>query len=148
MSVDVNKIFDLFNDKEPESLKEKAQIIDVLLTDYKNHPLFWVGMFKKLIYNHEVFNSKLLEFFKNLDDELDKVDVDKAGEYMVFNKAWEYIEKVDPNNFLHQESLYQLSDIYLKTALELAINYFQEQEDYEKCSHLKKNLDFVKLLLA
>ena len=148
MSVDVNKIFDLFNDKEPESLKEKAQIIDVLLTDYKNHPLFWIGMFKKLIYNHEVFNSKLLEFFKNLDDELDKVDVDKAGEYMVFNKAWEYIEKVDPNNFLHQESLYQLSDIYLKTALELAINYFQEQEDYEKCSHLKKNLDFVKLLLA
>lgn len=148
MSVDVNKIFDLFNDKEPESLKEKAQIIDVLLTDYKNHPLFWIGMFKKLIYNHEVFNSKLLEFFKNLDDELDKVDVDKAGEYMVFNKAWEYIEKVDPNNFLHQESLYQLSDIYLKTALELAINYFQEQEDYEKCLHLKKNLDFVKLLLA
>ena len=46
--MDVNKIFNLFNGDEPESLREKAQQVDNLL-DYKNHPLFWVGMFKKLI---------------------------------------------------------------------------------------------------
>ena len=47
--VNINKIFDLFNSKEPDSLQEKAQMADVLIKDYKNHPLFWVGMFKKLI---------------------------------------------------------------------------------------------------
>ena len=47
-----------------------------------------------------------------------------------------------------QEALYRFADIHLKVALELSINYFQEHEEYEKCSHLKKNLEFVKLLLT
>ena len=148
MVVNINKIFDLFNDKEPDSLKEKAQVADVLIKDYKNHPLFWVGMFKKLIYNHEVFHLQLLKFFDKLDEGLDQVDIDRAGEYVVFTKAWEYIKKIDTNNLQHQEAIYQFSDIHLKTALELAINYFQEQEEYEKCLHLQKNLEFVKLLLT
>jgi len=148
MVVNIDKIFDLFNDKEPDSLKEKAQVADVLIKDYKNHPLFWVGMFKKLIYNHEVFHLQLLKFFDKLDEGLDQVDIDRAGEYVVFAKAWEYIKKIDTNNLQHQEAIYQFSDIHLKTALELAINYFQEQEEYEKCLHLKKNLEFVKLLLT
>ena len=42
MFVNIDKIFDLFNNKEPESLKGKAQAADILLRDYKNHPLFWV----------------------------------------------------------------------------------------------------------
>ena len=148
MVVNIDKIFDLFNGKEPDSLKEKAQVADVLIKDYKNHPLFWVGMFKKLIYNHEVFHLQLLKFFDKLDEGLDQVDIDRAGEYVVFTKAWEYIKKIDPNNLQHQEAIYQFSDIHLKTALELSINYFQEQEEYEKCSHLQKNLEFVKLLLT
>lgn len=121
---------------------------DDLLNNYKNHPLFWVGMFKKLIYNHTVFHLQLTKFFGNLDEGLDQVDIDRAGEYVIFTKAWEYIKKVNPEERLHQESLYRFTDDYLKTALELAINYFQEHEEYEKCAHLKKNLDFVKLLLT
>ena len=146
--MDINKIFNLFNDKEPESLKEKAEVIDVLLKDYQNHPLFWVGMFKKLIHNHTTFNTQLLKFFNDLDEGLNKVDVDKAGEYIIFTKSWDYIKKIDPNNLQHQEALYHFTDDYLKTAIELSISYFQEQEEYEKCSHLKKNLDFIKLLLT
>ena len=76
------------------------------------------------------------------------LDVDKAGEYVVFNRAWEYIQKVDPDNLVAQEALLRFADIHLKLALELSINYFQEHEEYEKCSHLKKNLEFVKLLLT
>ena len=146
--VNINKIFDLFNNKEPDSLQEKAQMADVLIKDYKNHPLFWVGMFKKLIYNHNVFHLQLTKFFENIDEGLDQVDIDRAGEYVVFTKSWEYIKKINPEDKLHQESLYRFSDDYLKTALELSINYFQEHEEYEKCAHLKKNLEFVKLLLT
>jgi hypothetical protein len=145
--MDVNKIFNLFNGDEPESLREKAQQVDIAL-DYKNHPLFWVGMFKKLIQNHQTFNDQLLKFFDNLDEGLNMVDVDKAGEYVVFNRAWEYIQKVDPDNLVAQEALYRFADIHLRIALELSINYFQEHEEYEKCSHLKKNLEFIKLLLT
>ena len=146
--VDINKIFDLFNNKEPDSLQEKAQMADVLIKDYKNHPLFWVGMFKKLIYNHNLFNSQLLKFFEKLDEGLDQVDIDRAGEYVVFTKSWEYIKKINPEDLQHQEALYHFVDIHLKIALELSINYFQEHEEYEKCAHLTKNLEFIKLLLT
>ena len=145
--MNVDKIFNLFNGDEPESLREKAQQVDILL-DYKNHPLFWVGMFKKLIQNHQVFNDQLLQFFEKLDEGLSTADVDKAGEYIVFSKAWEYIQKVNPDNLIAQEALYRFADIHLRVALELSINYFQEHEEYEKCSHLKKNLEFIKLLLT
>jgi len=145
--MNIDKIFNLFNGDEPESLREKAQQVDTLL-DYKNHPLFWVGMFKKLIQNHQVFNDQLLQFFDKLDEGLSTVDVDKAGEYVVFNRAWEYIQKVDPDNLVAQEALFRFADIHLKIALELSINYFQEHEEYEKCLHLQKNLEFVKLLLT
>ncbi len=145
--MNIDKIFNLFNGDEFDSLKEKAQTVDVSL-DYKNHPLFWVGMFKKLIYNHNIFREKLLVFFENLNEGLDQVDIDRACEFVVFTRAYDYINKINPNELTHQEALYHFSDIHLKTALELSINYFQEQEEYEKCSHLKKNLEFVKLLLA
>ena len=105
-------------------------------------------MFKKLIQNHQLFNDQLLKFFDNLDEGLSVVDIDRAGEFVVFNSAWNYIQKVDPNNLVCQEALYRFADIHLRVALELSLNYFQEMEEYEKCSHLKKNLEFVKLLLT
>ena len=145
--MNIDKIFSLFEGDEPNSLREKAQQVDIIL-DYKNHPLFWVGMFKKLIQNHQTFNDQLLQFFDKLDEELSTVDVDKAGEFLVFNRAYEYIQKVDPDNLVTQEALFRFADIHLKVALELSINYFQEHEEYEKCAHLKKILQFVKLLLT
>jgi len=146
--MDINKIFGLFDGEEFGSMKEKSQATDILLKDYKNHPLFWVGMFKKLIYNHHLFNAQIIKFFDKIDDSLDPVDIDKAGEFVVFTRAWDYIKKVNPEDRQHQEALYHFLDVDLKVALELSLNYFQEQEEYEKCAHLKKNLEFVKLLLT
>ena len=147
--MDINKVFGLFETPQEDNSKEMSQEEYTQLVDnYKKHPLYWVGMFKKIVYNHNLFNSQLLKFFEKLDEGLDQVDIDRAGEYVIFNKAWEYIKKVDPEDKKHQESIYHFSDIHLKIALELSINYFQEQEEYEKCAHLKRNLEFVKLLLT
>jgi hypothetical protein len=146
--VNINKIFGLFETPEEKGEDIVQNDYNNLLENYKNHPLFWVGMVKKLIYNHTAFNDRLLDFFSQLDKSLDKIDIDRAGEYIIFNRAWDYIEKVDPTNHKHQEALFYFADVHLKVALELLLNYFQEQEEYEKCAHLKSNLDFVKLLLA
>jgi len=146
--VDIKKIFGLFEEPQENNKEVSREEYNQLVDNYKKHPLYWVGMFKKLIYNHNLFNSQLLKFFEKLDEGLDQVDIDRAGEYVVFNKAWEYIKKINPEDKKHQEALYHFSDLHLKIALELAINYFQEQEEYEKCAHLKKNLEFVKLLLT
>jgi hypothetical protein len=146
--VDIKKIFGLFEEPQENNKEVSREEYNQLVDNYKKHPLYWVGMFKKLIYNHNLFNSQLLKFFEKLDEGLDQVDIDRAGEYVVFTRAWDYIKKVNPEDKKHQEALYHFSDIHLKIALELSINYFQEQEEYEKCAHLKKNLEFVKLLLT
>jgi hypothetical protein len=145
--MDLDKIFGLFS-ASGSNEEQPSQSYEEMISYYKKHPLYWVGMFKKIIYNHHLFNDQLLKFFEQIDEKLSKVDMDKAGEYIVFTKAWEYIKKVDPNDKTHQEALYHFADIHLETALELSISYFQETEEYEKCAHLKKNLDFVKLLLT
>jgi len=143
MYVDVDKIFGLFNGEEPESLREKAQMTEELL-NYQQHPMFWVGMFKKLIHNHKIFNHKVMDFFSKLEnEELDLYDVEEAGEFIVYNRAWFWISKVDILDRNCQEAIIYYTDEYLDTYLKFAISYFQELEEYEKCAHLKKIHDLV-----
>ena len=143
MVVDVNKIFGLFNNEEPESLNEKAEMADTLL-NYKEHPLFWVGMFKKLIHNHKTFNKKVISFFSKMDEELDLYDVEQAGEFVVYNRAWFWISKIDTQVSSHQEALLHYADEYLLTYVRFAISYFEEFEEYEKCAQLVKIQNFLK----
>jgi hypothetical protein len=138
--MNVDKIFGLFNNEEPESLREKSQMVDELL-DYKEHPLFWVGMFKKLIHNHNVFNKKIISFFERLEENLDLYDVEQAGEFVVFNRAWYWISKINTQDRKCQDAILHYNDDYLLTYLKLTIHYFQEFEEYERCAHLKKILD-------
>jgi hypothetical protein len=144
--MDLNKIFGLFNDQEPESLKEKSQLIDDVL-DFKEHPLFWVGMFKKLIQNHKIFNKEIIRFFSILDQELDIYDVDQAGEFVVYTKAFSWIEKIDVNNKLHQDSILKFSDDAFLSYLKISILYFEKFEEYEKCAHLKNIQNIVEEFL-
>lgn len=147
MHVDINKIFRLFNnDDEPESLQEKAKMVDQLL-NYKEHPLFWVGMFKKLIHNHKTFNHQIIQFFEKMEEELNIYDVEQAGEFVTYNRAWYWISKVDPQDRLCQDAIVHYTDEFLETYLKFTISYFQEFEEYEKCAHLKKILDLVQNLL-
>ena len=143
MYMDADKIFGLFSGEEPESLREKAKMVDVLL-NYKEHPMYWVGMFKKLIHNHKIFNNKVMNFYTKLEDEeLDLYDVEIAGEFVVYSRAWFYISKIDISDRTCQESLVHYMDEYLETYLKFSISYWEETEEYEKCSHLKSILDFI-----
>ena len=146
MRVDADKIFGLFNGEEPDSLPEKAKMVDALL-DFKEHPLFWVGMFKKLIHNHKTFNRKVMNFFSQMDEELDLYDVEQAGEFVVYNRAWFWISKIDTQVSSHQEALLHYADDYLLTYVKFAISYFEEFEEYEKCAQLVKIQNFLKELL-
>ena len=149
MHVDVNKIFGLFGgeDKNSKHDSDSNQDMSYLLEDYKQHPMFWVGMFKKLIYNHKVFNAKVLNSFKDLDGELDMNDVENAGEFIMYNRAWYWINKIDIKETLHQNALTHYADEILLTYTKVVILYFQELEEYEKCAHLKKIQDFLESIL-
>lgn len=142
--MDADRIFNLFDDGEGSKPDfDYKNDLSYLLENYKEHPMFWVGMFKKLIHNHKVFNHKVMDFFTDMDEELDIYDVETAGEFVVYNRAWFWISKIDILDRICQESLVHYTDEYLETYLKFSISYWEETEEYEKCAHLKSILDFI-----
>ena len=67
----------------------------------------------------------------------------EAGEHIVYSKAWNWIKKINIDNPLHLDAIDHYKDEYLQTSLELGISYWIETEEYEKCAHLQKIIDFL-----
>jgi hypothetical protein len=132
--MDINNIFNLFLENPSNTyVSEEAQ---KLADMFQEHPLVKIGMFKKLIINYYTSGDKLLEFFNLTDSELNIEDIRKAGRFIVYNRAWDYIKEIDINNEIHKEIFISVGNKELQISLNLAIRYFEEFEEYEKCSHL------------
>tara|TARA_R110000765_G_scaffold402746_1_gene498615 strand:+ start:121 stop:543 length:423 start_codon:yes stop_codon:yes gene_type:complete len=135
--VNLDNIFHLFGSNDDLDGCDNT----TTLIDFKTTPIYWVGMYKKLILNHLNFNKKIINFFKKSNEELDLEDIKEAGEFVTYNRAWSYIKKIDINNKEHKKAINTYSDEYLDTSLKLGINFFIETEEYEKCAHLQKILN-------
>ena len=142
--VNMENIFGLFSHENGDLSTDGKTSYD----DLKISPMYYIGMYKKLILNHINFNKKVLTFFKNSNAGLDIEGIKEAGECVTYGRAWDYIKSVDLNETSHIDALQHYSDEYLSTSLELGINYFQHQEEYEKCAVLLKILNKVKSLLS
>jgi len=105
---------------------------------YKNTPYFKMGMFFKLIMNGTAFKKQVLNFFSKSDPSLDLEGIDDAGEFMMFNRAYFWIEGFKFKSKFWKEDLKKHSDKEFLTAIKLSIHYFEGTEEYEKCAHLKK----------
>lgn len=136
--VKLDNIFELFSSNENVDGEN-----DIVHIDFTQTPVYWIGMYKKLVLNHLNFNKKVVQFFKESNHELDVADMENAGEFVVYNRAWYYIQNVDINVKEHVLAIEKYQDEYLDTALKLGINFFEEQEEYEKCALLKRILDKI-----
>ena len=140
--VNLDNIFGLFShDDNDLSSKGKTSYEEL-----KNSPVYYVGMYKKLILNHINFNKKVLTFFKKTNKELNVDEIKEAGEFVTYNRAWSFIQNIDLNETSHIDAVKYYSDEYLDTSLELGISFFTSQEEYEKCAFLLKILKKIKSL--
>jgi hypothetical protein len=130
--MNIDKIFNMF---EPEV---KPAPEDIVLVDFKDHPYYWVGMFKKIMLNYDLFSKKFISLFREDGSKVNMVDVEKAGEHFVYERAWEYISKLDIEVPLHLNSLLQFKDHTLVNNLNKTLLHFQEIEEYEKCGFILK----------
>jgi hypothetical protein len=69
--------------------------------------------------------------------------IDQAGEYMMYTRAWYWIEQVQIRKKEWKEALKQYASEDFAVSVKLSISYFEGIEEYEKCAHLKKIQDFV-----
>jgi hypothetical protein len=131
--IDPEKIFNLFSqiDEGETSQKVVGQLMKV-----QDSPAFKLGMFKKIIFNHLSFNNSLINLVKRVDEDFDVDDVKNASEYIIYTKAWEFIVDFDLKDTESFSILKKYSSQELQASFKLAINFFQEIEEYEKCSHL------------
>ena len=139
--MNLNKIFDLF-DKEYNANDESS-----LLIDFSEHPLFWIGGFNKLISNHLFFKQYTVKTFKNISPDINIEELEKAGEELMFRKAWDYIKYINLDKIFHVECLKLKADEQFIKNLQIAISFFEALEEYEKCALLKGIQDKVKKFL-
>jgi hypothetical protein len=134
----LNGIFALFGFPEDNKNSEEAKKLKEELDSYKNTPYFKLGMFHKLIMNGTSFKKQILNFFSKADPSLDMKGVDEAGEFMMFTRAYIWIEGFKFKSKAWKEDLKKYSNDEFLVALKLSIHYFESTEEYEKCAHLKK----------
>ena len=142
--IDMTNIFGLFIPGEELDGTKTATNLDEL----KTKPIFHVGMYKKLILNHLNFNTKVLNFFKQSNQEFDINAIKEAGEYVVYNRAWSYISNVNIKDKGYIDALKHYSDDEFYMSLDMGIEFFQKDELYERCAFLlkikKKSKTFTK----
>ena len=141
--INLDNIFSLFS---PEG--EIGKDSDKVFIDLTQNPVYLIGMYKKLVINYAKSSHKIVESLRILNPQLDPQDVVEAGDYILFNKAYGYIENVTLDNSEHIKALNKLSDDDLIFTLEYGIQYFIKEEQYENCHHLteilKKIQEFLK----
>jgi hypothetical protein len=136
--MNINKIFSLF--KSPEEPEETISQIDL-----SDSPVIWIGMFKKLITNYEVFAKQLIKFLGDVNPDLDVNEIERASSYMVYDKAYNHLSKLDITNETHLDCIKLYSDDIFKKTLDAALIYFEGVEEYERCVFLKQIQDIVNL---
>lgn len=137
--MDLNKIFKLFGSSDRE--EEHKEVVEPI--DLSESPMMWIGMFKRMITNYETFAKQLIQFFKSSEPSLNMEEVERASSYMVYDKAYNHLAKLDLTNTTHLDSLQLLSDETFEFVLNKALLYFESVEEYERCLFLKQIQDKV-----
>ena len=138
--IDKDKIFQLFVDgKEIKDIKTKDEI-----KEFMNGPFAKIGRFVKLIQNNKIFHQKLEKFLKKEQPNYDVQSTKEASEFTVYNRAWSYIKKVSLDDHDDVNAIINFDSKVFFKALESAVRFFEQYEEYEKCAHLYKIQEVVK----
>jgi hypothetical protein len=140
--MDLSRFFNYFNSTSDGgvSLEDLAR--------HKDSPLYKIKVFERLVINGSLFKKSIVNFFSRADEDLDVGQIDLAGEFMMYHRAWFWIRQFNWDDEKWVKDLKIASNEKLLTAIKLCIHYFEEQEEYEKCAFLKKIQDYIQNCLA
>jgi len=102
--IDKDRIFELFGGKKGDEPKDIEELITAD-TDFLKSPMAKLGMFTKMVHNHEVFHKKLKKFFQQEKASFNAKETKEASSFAVFNRAYSYIKHLDMENSEHIEAV-------------------------------------------
>lgn len=141
--MDLNGIWKLFGFGDEKNDKKVSKELE----NFKKSPQFKLKMFAKMISQGVMFKKQLIDFFKNSDPEIEMDGIGEVGDLMMYNRAWFWVSECNPRKKEWKEALTEIASEDFKECIEVSIKYFEEIEEYEKCAHFKKILDFVEKVL-
>jgi hypothetical protein len=102
-----------------------------------------LGMFTKLILNHQVFHTKLEKFLKEEEPSYQVNSKKNDSAFIVYNRAWFYLSQIDLNKKRDVSSILKFNPNLLNNSLNSALRYFEYCEEYEKCAYIFKIQQFL-----
>lgn len=141
--MDLNKIFAAFDD-ENASNDETS-----LLVDFSEHPLYFISGFNKTISTYLFFHEYVNKNFNNIPSQtLENSFELETNDKIIFDKAWDFIKKLDIDKPFHIECIKMKSNDKFIHHLQKTISFFEQHEEYHKCGFLKNLEDKVKEFLT
>lgn len=128
-NLDSKKLFEIFDKYPIDGIEEN-------LNSYKNTFRFKIEMFIKVVIYGDRWKQSVVSLFTKSDVEIDVEDIDNAGEFMLYTRAWYWISQFDFDNIECVDALNELNDSSLLASLMRTIKYFEKTEEFEKCSFL------------
>lgn len=128
-NLDSKKLFDIF-DKHPLDGGEDE------INSYKTSFHFKINMFIKVVLYGEAWKNEVVSIFTKSNVDMDVEDIDNAGNFMLYTRAWYWISQFDFEDKECVESLTSLDDSSLLVSLLRTIKYFEGIEEFERCHFL------------
>lgn len=144
--MDKENIFGLFDEEETPVSSGIEIDVDKSINSIREKSFFKIGMFTKLILNHQLFQKKLTEFVKVEGSDIDPDSTKDVANSAVFNRAWSYIKDIDTQDKNIIDALKKFNIKTFNTSIQQSIWFFEYKEEYEKCAHLLKIQNIAKLL--
>ena len=123
------KIFNLFDKPLEDEIKEN-------LDTYKNTEKFKLEMFIKIVIYGDSWKKGVIKLFSNSNFELDLEDINKAGEFMLYSRAWIWIKQFKTDDIGWGDAIKEIDSNEFLIALSRTINHFEISEEFEKCAFL------------
>ena len=136
--LDSKKLFEIFDKFPIDDIKEN-------MTSYKNSFRFKLEMFIKVVTYGEQWKKSVMTLFTNSDANIDMSDMDEAGEFMLYTRAWYWVDQIELDEIACVETVKELNNDNLIPAIKKAVKYFEGKEEFEKCSFLIKLKELSKI---
>ena len=120
--------------------KDELTKMEEEIDEWKDTPRYKMGMFVKLIVNGTIFRKQLSNMFEGKN----KINIGDAGEFIMYNRAWYWIKDFSLKDEDWVDSVKHYEEEEIIRACELTISYFENLEEYEKCSLLLSIKNLIK----
>jgi hypothetical protein len=137
-SINTNNIFEVFH--------EGVKTYNSVFASFEESPYIKIKIFTKLIQNNENFQQNVRKYMDKYKIEYNDIELTNSAYTINFNRAFDYISQINPQNEIDRGALESCYDLTLLKCINETLKFFEDREEYEKCAIILPIKDYLKSL--